>query len=191
MNDKIKQLDAFIAKLGISESELDKWYKNRRMSINAAEKKEEINAKFSLPLVYYKEKVLCVVKKFDSTHKNLIWGIEIAPGTVISIKKHSCCNNWNEAKNVVSMLEMGTSGRLPSRHMLEKWIDAETLIKFKETLAFLQNVGVDVDYGADRIWCREEYGSNEAYLYLLESLQSITCNKCGNNNEHRITVTFV
>ena len=72
MNDKIKQLDAFIAKLGISESELDKWYKNRRMSINAAEKKEEINAKFSLPLVYYKEKVLCVVKKFDSTHKNLI-----------------------------------------------------------------------------------------------------------------------
>lgn len=120
---KIEALEAVIADLEISESELTNWFNNR-----GKDKAGLIPTE--LPLVYRRENEFEVLDGLDLSRKDELWGIQLTSGVMVALKCGAGNNvsktTWDEVKKFVEKMCLnGKSGFLPSKDVLKEHWGAE------------------------------------------------------------------
>lgn len=189
---KTEALEKLISKLEISESELANWFYNRNHTNFIPTK---------LPLVYCHNNKLIVRQGLDLNHKKELWGIQLSSGVMVSLTcweknqdmidaiLHGPINprlTWKRAKKIVNTMQFnGKKGRLPSRCIFKKGWDG-----LDETSGILEENNIEAVGGFGFVWCTEEKGTTEAYLFDLESWGDDAIDKTCVQYGMRLAVVF-
>ena len=165
--NKINALEAVIAALEISESELAKWFNNRGKDKTGLIPTE-------LPLVYRRGNELTVENGLNLSRKSELWGIQLLSGVMVALTCGSGNNvsetTWDEVKKFAEKMTFnGKPGILPSKDVLKKHWGNKEEAKFAATVEVLEENEIGADGYRGCIWCSEEYGPGIAYDFHLKS----------------------
>ncbi len=165
--NKINALEAVIAALEISESELAKWFNNRGKDKTGLIPTE-------LPLVYRRGNELTVENGLNLSRKSELWGIQLLSGVMVALTCGSGNNvsetTWDEVKKFAEKMTFnGKPGILPSKDVLKKHWGNKEEAKFAATVEVLEENEIGADGYRGCIWCSEEYIPGNAYYFSLEN----------------------
>ena len=165
--NKINALEAVIAALEISESELAKWFNNRGKDKTGLIPTE-------LPLVYRRGNELTVENGLNLSRKSELWGIQLLSGVMVALTCSSGNNvsetTWDEVKKFAEKMTFnGKPGILPSKDVLKKHWGNKEEAKFAATVEVLEENEIGADGYRGCIWCSEEYYPNGAYYFYLKT----------------------
>ena len=171
--NKINALEAVIAALEISESELAKWFNNRGKDKTGLIPTE-------LPLVYRRGNELTVENGLNLSRKSELWGIQLLSGVMVALTCGSGNNvsetTWDEVKKFAEKMTFnGKPGILPSKDVLKKHWGNKEEAKFAATVEVLEENEIGADGYRGCIWCSEVSTPYDAYYFRL---------KAGNNDWH-------
>ena len=163
--NKINALEAVIAALEISESELAKWFNNRGKDKTGLIPTE-------LPLVYRRGNELTVENGLNLSRKSELWGIQLLSGVMVALTCGSGNNvsetTWDEVKKFAEKMTFnGKPGILPSKDVLKKHWGNKEEAKFAATVEVLEENEIGADGYRGCIWCSEEYYPYAAYYFGL------------------------
>ena len=163
--NKINALEAVIAALEISESELAKWFNNRGKDKTGLIPTE-------LPLVYRRGNELTVENGLNLSRKSELWGIQLLSGVMVALTCGSGNNvsetTWDEVKKFVEkMTFIGKPGILSSKDVLKKHWGNKEEAKFAATVEVLEENEIGADGYRGCIWCSEGYNPDGAYYFGL------------------------
>ena len=186
--NKINALEAVIAALEISESELAKWFNNRGKDKTGLIPTE-------LPLVYRRGNELTVENGLNLSRKSELWGIQLLSGVMVALTCGSGNNvsdtTWDEVKKFAEKMTFnGKPGILPSQDVLKKhWRNKEEA-KFAATVEVLEENEIEADGYRGCIWCSEAYNPGSAYYFNLENGGSVWTGKPDTNGSDRVALAF-
>ena len=186
--NKINALEAVIAALEISESELAKWFNNRGKDKTGLIPTE-------LPLVYRRGNELTVENGLNLSRKSELWGIQLLSGVMVALTCGSGNNvsdtTWDEVKKFAEKMTFnGKPGILPSQDVLKKhWRNKEEA-KFAATVEVLEENEIEADGYRGCIWCSEGYNPNIAYYFGLRNGNNVWGNKYVTNYDDRVALAF-
>ena len=164
--NKINALEAVIAALEISESELAKWFNNRGKDKTGLIPTE-------LPLVYRRGNELTVENGLNLSRKSELWGIQLLSGVMVALTCGSGNNvsetTWDEVKKFAEKMTFnGKPGILPSKDVLKKHWGNKEEAKFAATVEVLEENEIGADGYRGCIWCSEEFSPSTAYYFDLK-----------------------
>ena len=164
--NKINALEAVIAALEISESELAKWFNNRGKDKTGLIPTE-------LPLVYRRGNELTVENGLNLSRKSELWGIQLLSGVMVALTCGSGNNvsetTWGKVKKFAEKMTFnGKLGVLPSQDVLKKHWSNKEEAKFAATVEVLEENEIGADGYRGCIWCSEGCNPNDAYCFGLE-----------------------
>ena len=186
--NKINALEAVIAALEISESELAKWFNNRGKDKTGLIPTE-------LPLVYRRGNELTVENGLNLSHKSELWGIQLLSGVMVALTCGSGNNvsetTWGKVKKFAEKMTFnGKPGILPSQDVLKKHWSNKEEAKFAATVEVLEENEIGADGYRGCIWCSEGYSPNDAYYFYLKAGGSGWYGKDGTSNFDRVALAF-
>ena len=186
--NKINALEAVIAALEISESELAKWFNNRGKDKTGLIPTE-------LPLVYRRGNELTVENGLNLSRKSELWGIQLLSGVMVALTCGSGNNvsetTWDEVKKFAEKMTFnGKPGILPSKDVLKKHWGNKEEAKFAATVEVLEENEIGADGYRGCIWCSEEYNPSGAYYFGLINGISDWINKSSTTNYDRVALAF-
>ena len=164
--NKINALEAVIAALEISESELTNWFNNRGKDKTGLIPTE-------LPLVYRRGNELTVENGLNLSRKSELWGIQLLSGVMVALACRSGNNVsdtiWNEVKKFAEKMRLnGKPGFLPSKDVLKEHWGTEEQTRFTATVKVLKENEIAADGYWGCIWCSEESSPGYAYFFALK-----------------------
>ena len=186
--NKINALEAVIAALEISESELAKWFNNRGKDKTGLIPTE-------LPLVYRRGNELTVENGLNLSRKSELWGIQLLSGVMVALTCGSGNNvsdtTWDEVKKFAEKMTFnGKPGILPSQDVLKKhWRNKEEA-KFAATVEVLEENEIGADGYRGCIWCSEGYNPGHAYCFYLKNGANDWGGKGRASNGDRVALAF-
>ena len=186
--NKINALEAVIAALEISESELTNWFNNRGKDKTGLIPTE-------LPLVYRRGNVLTVENGLNLSRKHELWGIQLLSGVMVALACRSGNNVsdtiWNEVKKFAEKMRLnGKSGFLPSKDVLKEHWGTEEQTRFTATVKVLKENEIAADGYWGCIWCSEEYGPDGACYFSLENGYYDWNDKASTYGNDRVALAF-
>ena len=186
--NKINALEAVIAALEISESELAKWFNNRGKDKTGLIPTE-------LPLVYRRGNELTVENGLNLSRKSELWGIQLLSGVMVALTCGSGNNvsetTWGKVKKFAEKMTFnGKPGILPSKDVLKKYWGNKEEAKFAATVEVLEENEIEADGYRGCIWCSEEYDPNAAYYFSLTYGNSGWTTKYGTHGYDRVALAF-
>ena len=186
--NKINALEAVIAALEISESELAKWFNNRGKDKTGLIPTE-------LPLVYRRGNELTVENGLNLSRKSELWGIQLLSGVMVALTCGSGNNvsetTWDEVKKFAEKMTFnGKPGILPSKDVLKKHWGNKEEAKFAATVEVLEENEIGADGYRGCIWCSEDYGPGDAYFFNLRDGASVWYHKNYTNGSDRVALAF-
>ena len=186
--NKINALEAVIAALEISESELAKWFNNRGKDKTGLIPTE-------LPLVYRRGNELTVENGLNLSRKSELWGIQLLSGVMVALTCGSGNNvsetTWGKVKKFAEKMTFnGKLGVLPSQDVLKKHWSNKEEAKFAATVEVLEENEIGADGYRGCIWCSEGYGPNNAYYFGLECGGNDWGDKYATSNHDRVALAF-
>ena len=186
--NKINALEAVIAALEISESELAKWFNNRGKDKTGLIPTE-------LPLVYRRGNELTVENGLNLSRKSELWGIQLLSGVMVALTCGSGNNvsetTWGKVKKFAEKMTFnGKLGVLPSQDVLKKHWSNKEEAKFAATVEVLEENEIGADGYRGCIWCSEVYSPYDAYYFRLEIGGNGWDIKGGTNDNDRVALAF-
>ena len=186
--NKINALEAVIAALEISESELAKWFNNR-----GKDKTGLIPT--ALPLVYRRGNELTVENGLNLSRKSELWGIQLLSGVMVALTCGSGNNvsetTWGKVKKFAEKMTFnGKPGILPSKDVLKKYWGNKEEAKFAATVEVLEENEIEADGYRGCIWCSEEYGPLSAFYFGLEDGYGGWVSKYDTGSTDRVALAF-
>lgn len=186
--NKINALEAVIAALEISESELTNWFNNRSKGPAGLIPTE-------LPLVYRRGNELTVENGLNLSRKSELWGIQLLSGVMVALACRSGNNVsdtiWNEVKKFAEKMRLnGKSGFLPSKDVLKEHWGTEEQTRFTATVKVLKENEIAADGYWGCICCSEECSPNHAFYFILRHGTSVWYGKYGTNGNDRVALAF-
>ena len=186
--NKINALEAVIAALEISESELAKWFNNRGKDKTGLIPTE-------LPLVYRRGNELTVENGLNLSHKSELWGIQLLSGVMVALTCGSGNNvsetTWGKVKKFAEKMTFnGKLGVLPSQDVLNKHWNNEEREKYATTIDVLKENGIDADGYQGCILCSEVYYRAGAFCFNLENGYRGWGHKDDTNIDDRVALAF-
>ena len=186
--NKINALEAVIAALEISESELAKWFNNRGKDKTGLIPTE-------LPLVYRRGNELTVENGLNLSRKSELWGIQLLSGVMVALTCGSGNNvsetTWDEVKKFAEKMTFnGKPGILPSKDVLKKHWGNKEEAKFAATVEVLEENEIGADGYRGCIWCSEGYFPFDAYCFGLGYGNRDWGNKTGTKFNDRVALAF-
>ena len=186
--NKINALEAVIAALEISESELAKWFNNRGKDKTGLIPTE-------LPLVYRRGNELTVENGLNLSRKSELWGIQLLSGVMVALTCGSGNNvsetTWDEVKKFAEKMTFnGKPGILPSKDVLKKHWGNKEEAKFAATVEVLEENEIGADGYRGCIWCSEAYLPNSAYCFDLRDGGTVWGSKGTTSNGDRVALAF-
>ena len=186
--NKINALEAVIAALEISESELAKWFNNRGKDKTGLIPTE-------LPLVYRRGNELTVENGLNLSRKSELWGIQLLSGVMVALTCGSGNNvsetTWGKVKKFAEKMTFnGKLGVLPSQDVLKKHWSNKEEAKFAATVEVLEENEIGADGYRGCIWCSEGYGPGSAYCFGLKGGYSVWYSKNTTTNGDRVALAF-
>mgnify|MGYP000165684081 CR=1 FL=1 len=186
--NKINALEAVIAALEISESELAKWFNNRGKDKTGLIPTE-------LPLVYRRGNELTVENGLNLSRKSELWGIQLLSGVMVALTCGSGNNvsetTWGKVKKFAEKMTFnGKLGVLPSQDVLKKHWSNKEEAKFAATVEVLEENEIGADGYRGCIWCSEEYGPYGAYYFNLEDGDDVWNHEYATYNGDRVALAF-
>ena len=186
--NKINALEAVIAALEISESELAKWFNNRGKDKTGLIPTE-------LPLVYRRGNELTVENGLNLSRKSELWGIQLLSGVMVALTCGSGNNvsetTWDEVKKFAEKMTFnGKPGILPSKDVLKKHWGNKEEAKFAATVEVLEENEIGADGYRGCIWCSEEYSPGAAYYFNLKNGYNDWGSKSNTTNGDRVALAF-
>ena len=186
--NKINALEAVIAALEISESELAKWFNNRGKDKTGLIPTE-------LPLVYRRGNELTVENGLNLSHKSELWGIQLLSGVMVALTCGSGNNvsetTWGKVKKFAEKMTFnGKPGVLPSQDVLKKHWSNKEEAKFAATVEVLEENEIGADGYRGCIWCSEAYTPITAYCFGLTVGSNDWNVKCPTFYYDRIALAF-
>ena len=186
--NKINALEAVIAALEISESELAKWFNNRGKDKTGLIPTE-------LPLVYRRGNELTVENGLNLSHKSELWGIQLLSGVMVALTCGSGNNvsetTWGKVKKFAEKMTFnGKPGVLPSQDVLKKHWSNKEEAKFAATVEVLEENEIEADGYRGCIWCSEEFSPGNAYYFGLRSGYHGWYVKDGTSFNARVALAF-
>ena len=186
--NKINALEAVIAALEISESELTNWFNNRSKGPAGLIPTE-------LPLVYRRGNELTVENGLNLSRKSELWGIQLLSGVMVALACRSGNNvsdtTWGEVKKFAEKMRLnGKPGFLPSKDVLKEHWGTEEQTRFTATVKVLKENEIAADGYWGCIWCSEECNPGGAYyFYLMDGYDDWSNKNCTNGND-RVALAF-
>ena len=186
--NKINALEAVIAALEISESELAKWFNNRGKDKTGLIPTE-------LPLVYRRGNELTVENGLNLSRKSELWGIQLLSGVMVALTCGSGNNvsetTWGKVKKFAEKMTFnGKPGILPSKDVLKKHWGNKEEAKFAATVEVLEENEIGADGYRGCIWCSEECNPGNAYCFGLKDGDDDWLNKNSTINHDRVALSF-
>ena len=186
--NKINALEAVIAALEISESELAKWFNNRGKDKTGLIPTE-------LPLVYRRGNELTVENGLNLSRKSELWGIQLLSGVMVALTCGSGNNvsdtTWGKVKKFAEkMTYNGKPGILPSKDVLKKHWGNKEEAKFAATVEVLEENEIGADGYRGCIWCSEGYNPGSAYSFGLNFGYGDWFHKNGTSSNGRVALAF-
>ena len=186
--NKINALEAVIAALEISESELAKWFNNRGKDKTGLIPTE-------LPLVYRRGNELTVENGLNLSRKSELWGIQLLSGVMVALTCGSGNNvsetTWGKVKKFAEKMTFnGKLGVLPSQDVLKKHWSNKEEAKFAATVEVLEENEIGADGYRGCIWCSEAYDPYYAYYFSLRNGNFDWDDKDGTGNDDRVALAF-
>ena len=186
--NKINALEAVIAALKISESELTNWFNNRGKDKTGLIPTE-------LPLVYRRGNKLKVENGLNLNRKSELWGIQLLSGVMIALTCDSGNNvsetTWGKVKKFAKKMTFNDkSGILPSKDVLKKHWGGMEEAKFAATVEVLKENEIEADGYRGCIWCSEVYSPGNAYFFILRNGINVWYNKSSTNYNARVAIAF-
>ena len=186
--NKINALEAVIAALEISESELAKWFNNRGKDKTGLIPTE-------LPLVYRRGNELTVENGLNLSRKSELWGIQLLSGVMVALTCGSGNNvsetTWDEVKKFAEKMTFnGKPGILPSKDVLKKHWGNKEEAKFAATVEVLEENEIGADGYRGCIWCSEVCNPSCAYYVDLIYGNDDWGSKYGTNYNDRVALAF-
>ena len=186
--NKINALEAVIAALEISESELAKWFNNRGKDKTGLIPTE-------LPLVYRRGNELTVENGLNLSRKSELWGIQLLSGVMVALTCGSGNNvsetTWGKVKKFAEKMTFnGKLGVLPSQDVLKKHWSNKEEAKFAATVEVLEENEIGADGYRGCIWCSEAFNPSGAYYFYLKDGGSGWASKYGTNGSDRVALAF-
>ena len=186
--NKINALEAVIAALEISESELAKWFNNRGKDKTGLIPTE-------LPLVYRRGNELTVENGLNLSRKSELWGIQLLSGVMVALTCGSGNNvsetTWGKVKKFAEKMTFnGKLGVLPSQDVLKKHWSNKEEAKFAATVEVLEENEIGADGYRGCIWCSEVYGPDFAYYFSLQSGYCGWSSKGSTSLDDRVALAF-
>ena len=186
--NKINALEAVIAALEISESELAKWFNNRSKSPAGLIPTE-------LPLVYRRGNELTVENGLNLSRKSELWGIQLLSGVMVALTCGSGNNvsdtTWGKVKKFAEKMTFnGKPGILPSKDVLKKHWGNKEEAKFAATVEVLEENEIGADGYRGCIWCSEGYYPGSAYWFILEDGDNVWTTKNNTTSNDRVALAF-
>ena len=186
--NKINALEAVIAALEISESELAKWFNNRSKSPAGLIPTE-------LPLVYRRGNELTVENGLNLSRKHELWGIQLLSGVMVALTCGSGNNvsktTWDEVKKFSEKMTFnGKPGVLPFQDVLKKHWSNKEEAKFAATVEVLEENEIGADGYRGCIWCSEVSSPLTACCFSLNSGGSGWDGKNGTGIYDRVALAF-
>ena len=186
--NKINALEAVIAALEISESELTNWFNNRSKGPAGLIPTE-------LPLVYRRGNELTVENGLNLSRKSELWGIQLLSGVMVALACRSGNNvsdtTWGEVKKFAEKMRLnGKPGFLPSKDVLKEHWGTEEQTRFTATVKVLKENEIAADGYWGCIWCSEVYDPNSAYYFYLRNGTNGWTNKGYASNSDRVALAF-
>ena len=186
--NKINALEAVIAALEISESELAKWFNNRGKDKTGLIPTE-------LPLVYRRGNELTVENGLNLSRKSELWGIQLLSGVMVALTCGSGNNvsetTWGKVKKFAEKMTFnGKLGVLPSQDVLKKHWSNKEEAKFAATVEVLEENEIGADGYRGCIWCSEVYSPCNAYYFGLKDGYNDWFNKYTTNHNDRVALAF-
>lgn len=186
--NKINALEAVIAALEISESELTNWFNNRSKGPAGLIPTE-------LPLVYRRGNELTVENGLNLSRKSELWGIQLLSGVMVALACRSGNNvsdtTWGEVKKFAEKMRLnGKPGFLPSKDVLKEHWGTEEQTRFTATVKVLKENEIAADGYWGCIWCSEEYIPNYACYFYLKGGYSVWYSKGTTANGDRVALAF-
>ena len=186
--NKINALEAVIAALEISESELTNWFNNRSKGPAGLIPTE-------LPLVYRRGNELTVENGLNLSRKSELWGIQLLSGVMVALACRSGNNvsdtTWGEVKKFAEKMRLnGKPGFLPSKDVLKEHWGTEEQTRFTATVKVLKENEIAADGYWGCIWCSEGYNPFGAYFFLLGNGFNGWGHKGGTHYGDRVALAF-
>ena len=186
--NKINALEAVIAALEISESELAKWFNNRGKDKTGLIPTE-------LPLVYCRGNELTVENGLNLSRKSELWGIQLLSGVMVALTCGSGNNvsdtTWGKVKKFAEKMTFnGKPGVLPSQDVLKKHWGNKEEAKFAATVEVLEENEIEADGYRGCIWCSEVSSPLTACCFSLNSGGSGWDGKNGTGIYDRVALAF-
>ena len=186
--NKINALEAVIAALEISESELAKWFNNRGKDKTGLIPTE-------LPLVYRRGNELTVENGLNLSRKSELWGIQLLSGVMVALTCGSGNNvsetTWGKVKKFAEKMTFnGKLGVLPSQDVLKKHWSNKEEAKFAATVEVLEENEIGADGYRGCIWCSEAYNPYYAYYFDLRNGYPDWYGKSATNDIDRVALAF-
>ena len=186
--NKINALEAVIAALEISESELAKWFNNRGKDKTGLIPTE-------LPLVYRRGNELTVENGLNLSRKSELWGIQLLSGVMVALTCGSGNNvsetTWGKVKKFAEKMTFnGKLGVLPSQDVLKKHWSNKEEAKFAATVEVLEENEIGADGYRGCIWCSEVYNPSNAYCFDLKDGSNGWDTKTSTYGNDRVALAF-
>ena len=186
--NKINALEAVIAALEISESELAKWFNNRGKDKTGLIPTE-------LPLVYRRGNELTVENGLNLSRKSELWGIQLLSGVMVALTCGSGNNvsetTWGKVKKFAEKMTFnGKLGVLPSQDVLKKHWSNKEEAKFAATVEVLEENEIGADGYRGCIWCSEECSPDYAYCFGLRNGNNDWNTESGTYYNARVALAF-
>ena len=165
MKNKVNALEAVVAALKISKSELINWFNNRGKDKTGLIPTE-------LPLVYRRGNELTVENGLNLRRKSELWGIQLLSGVMVALTCGSGNNvsdtTWGKVKKFAEKMRLnGKPGFLPSKDVLKEHWGGMEKAKFAATVEVLKENEIVADDYRGCIWCSEGFNPNGAYYFNL------------------------
>lgn len=185
---KIKALEAVIAALGISESELTNWFNNRGKDKTGLIPTE-------LPLVYRRGNELTVENGLNLSRKSELWGIQFSSGVIVALTCGSGNNvsdtTWGKVKKFAEKMRLnGKPGFLPSKDVLKEHWGTEEEAKFATTVEVLKGNNIEADGYEGCFWCSEVHNLDLACYFVLRTGVNDWVNKDDIGTNDRVALAF-
>ena len=186
--NKINALEAVIAALEISESELAKWFNNRGKDKTGLIPTE-------LPLVYRRGNELTVENGLNLSRKSELWGIQLLSGVMVALTCGSGNNvsdtTWGKVKKFAEKMRLnGKPGFLPSKGVLKEHWGGMEEAKFIATVEILKENEIAADGYWGCIWCSEGYGPGSACCFGLLDGNYVWISKNYTGYDARVALAF-
>ena len=188
MKNKVNALEAVVAALKISKSELINWFNNRGKDKTGLIPTE-------LPLVYRRGNELTVENGLNLSRKSELWGIQLLSGVMVALTCGSGNNvsdtTWGKVKKFAEKMRLnGKPGFLPSKDVLKEHWGGMEEAKFAATVEVLKENEIAADGYWGCIWCSEECYPGNAYYFGLRYGSNNWRNKFITDDIDRVSLAF-